>query len=118
MIYPNIRTEMERSGLTVNQLAARLGLPLNTFAYKLHGKHEFTLHEIECLADLFDCSLDYLVGHMGNGRQSARGAEHESRGAEHDPMDCEFFFSLMRGIRCEKMFTMNPFLVSGGGNDL
>lgn len=30
MIYPNIRIEMERGGFTVHQLAAILGLPLNT----------------------------------------------------------------------------------------
>ena len=63
MIYPNIRTEMERGGFTVHQLAAILGLPLSALVYKLHGKCEFTLYEIECLANLFDCSLDYLVGH-------------------------------------------------------
>lgn len=112
MVYPNIRTEMERSGLTVNQLAARLGLPLNTFVYKLYGKHEFTLYEIECLADLFDCSLDYLVGHIRN-----QGWQPE-RGADHSPMDWDGFFSLLREIRCERMVTMKPFLVSGGGNDL
>lgn len=67
MMYPNIRTQMERSGLTVHQLADRLGLPLNEFILKLYGRSEFTLYEIECLADLFDCSLDYLVGHMGKG---------------------------------------------------
>ena len=62
MIYPNIRIEMERGGFTVHQLAAILGLPLNTLIYKLYGKCEFTLYEMECLADLFGCSLDYLVG--------------------------------------------------------
>ena len=38
MIYPNIRIEMERGGFTVHQLAAILGLPLNTLIYKLYGK--------------------------------------------------------------------------------
>ena len=64
MKYPNIHIEMIRGGFTMSGLAARLGLPLNTFIYKLYGKIEFTLNEIESLADLFDCSLDYLVGHM------------------------------------------------------
>ena len=67
MIYPNIRIEMERGGFTVHQLAAILGLPLNTLIYKLYGKCEFTLYEMECLADLFGCSLDYLVGHRREG---------------------------------------------------
>lgn len=79
MVYPNIRVEMERGGFTINQLAARLGLPLNAFIYKLYGKLEFTLYEVACLADLFDCSLDYLVGHIGSWSCQAvqeSGANH------------------------------------------
>ncbi|MCC2817680.1 XRE family transcriptional regulator [Lachnoclostridium pacaense] len=72
MIYPNIRIEMERGGFTVHQLATILGLPLNTLIYKLNGKCEFTLYEMECLADLFGCSLDYLVGHRRKGIKQAR----------------------------------------------
>ena len=72
MIYPNIRIEMERGGFTVHQLAAILGLPLNTLIYKLYGKCEFTLYEMECLADLFGCSLDYLVGHRREGVKQLR----------------------------------------------
>ena len=72
MIYPNIRIEMERGGFTVHQLAAILGLPLNTLIYKLYGKCEFTLYETECLADLFGCSLDYLVGHRREGVKQLR----------------------------------------------
>ena len=72
MIYPNIRIEMERGGYTVHQLAAILGLPLSALVYKLHGKCEFTLYESECLADLFDCSLDYLVGHRRKGVKQVR----------------------------------------------
>lgn len=87
MIYPNIRTEMERGGFTVSQLAVILGLPLNAFIYKLHGKCEFTLDEIELLADLFDCSLDYLVGHMGTG---GRRREREGAGKAGMPGGCRF----------------------------
>lgn len=35
----------------------------NDVIFKLYGETEFSLHEIEQLADLFGCSLDYLVGH-------------------------------------------------------
>lgn len=66
MMYPKIYAEMERYGLTIHQLAAVLGLPLNEFILRLSGGSEFTLYEIECLADLFGCSLDYLVEHMEN----------------------------------------------------
>ena len=63
MIYLNIHYEMRRHGLNGQQLAAALGLPLRDVILKLYGKTEFSLHEIEQLADLFGCSLDYLVGH-------------------------------------------------------
>lgn len=75
MVYPNIRVEMKRRGLALHQLADRLGLSLNDFMYKLYGKHEFTLYEIECLADLFGCSLDYLVGHTAGRGCPAVGQE-------------------------------------------
>ena len=60
MIYLNIHYEMRRHGLKGQQLAAVLGLPLNDVIFKLYGETEFSLHEIEQLADLFGC---YLVGH-------------------------------------------------------
>ena len=64
MIYLNIHYEMRRHGLKGQQLAAVLGLPLNDVIFKLYGETEFSLYEIEQLADLFGCSLDYLVGLM------------------------------------------------------
>ena len=63
MLYPNIRAEMGRNHLTIKQLASCLGLSTNTVSFKLNGKREFTLSEIMRMADLFHCSLDYLVGH-------------------------------------------------------
>lgn len=77
MEYPNIHREMKRGGFTASELASDLGLPLNVFFLKLCGKIEFTLYEIECLADLFDCSLDYLVGRRGtrNRRRAQYGGD-------------------------------------------
>lgn len=63
MLYPNIRAEMGRRNLTIKELAINLGLSTNSVSFKLSGKREFTLSEIEKLANLFNCSLDYLVGH-------------------------------------------------------
>ncbi|HIR53069.1 MAG TPA: helix-turn-helix transcriptional regulator [Candidatus Onthovicinus excrementipullorum] len=81
MLYPNIRAEMGRSGCTVEKLAEILGLSPGSVSMKLNGKREFTLSEIERIADFFDCSLDYLVGHRvrtrtpsnrsGNGEKTA-----------------------------------------------
>ena len=72
MIYLNIHYEMRRHGLKGQQLAAVLGLPLNDVIFKLYEETEFSLYEIEQLADLFGCSLDYLVGHRRKGVKQVR----------------------------------------------
>lgn len=63
MFYPNIKFEMKRYNLTMKAVALYLGLSTTSVSLKLNGKRQFTLLEIERLADLFCCSLDYLVGH-------------------------------------------------------
>lgn len=63
MRYPNIRAEMGRNNITVGKLAEYLGLSVNSVSFRLNGRREFTLSEVEKLADIFGCSLDYLVGH-------------------------------------------------------
>lgn len=63
MMYPNIKAEMGRHDLTIKELATNLSLSTNSVSFKLNGKREFTLSEIERIARLFGCSLDYLVGH-------------------------------------------------------
>ena len=63
MIYPNIRSEMDRNNITVRKLAEYLDLSVNSVSFRLNGRREFTLSEVEKLADVFGCSLDYLVGH-------------------------------------------------------
>lgn len=64
MKYPNIKAEMGRNHFTLHQLASDLNLSANSVLFKLEGKQEFTLSEIEKMASLFHCSLDYLVGHQ------------------------------------------------------
>lgn len=63
MPYPIIRKEMSRCNVTVREVADSLGLPVQCITFKLEGTCEFTLSEIERMADLLGCSLDYLVGH-------------------------------------------------------
>lgn len=72
MKYPNIKAEMGRNNLTIKQLANNLGLATNTISFKLNGKREFTLSEIESIADIFGCSLDYLVGHKVNSSSTSQ----------------------------------------------
>lgn len=63
MNYPNIKAEMKYHNTTIKNLALQLNLSTNSVSFKLNGKREFTLSEIEKIANIFNCSLDYLVGH-------------------------------------------------------
>lgn len=63
MPYPIIRKEMDRCHITVREAADSLDLSVQCITSKLEGTCEFTLSEIERMADLLGCSLDYLVGH-------------------------------------------------------
>lgn len=64
MSYPNLRAEMEKHGVAIQELAGYMELSADTIQLKIEGKKEFTLAEIEKLANIFECSLDYLVGHV------------------------------------------------------
>lgn len=61
-MFRNIRAEMARNSKTVKEMAKFLSLSDNGFSFKLNGKNQFTLAEMEKLADYFDCSIDYLAG--------------------------------------------------------
>lgn len=67
-MFPNIRAEMARNGFTNENVAKILGICTNSVNFKLNGKHQFTLTEISTLADAFDCSLDYLAGHIAKNK--------------------------------------------------
>lgn len=85
MLYPNIRAEMGRHDLTIKELAGNLGLSTNSVSFKLSGKREFTLSEIERIANLFSCSLDYLVGHEVKRTFSSNGGSEGESAAGQFP---------------------------------
>lgn len=74
MMYPNIRAEMGRNNMTIKELANNIGLSTNSVSFKLNGKRQFTLLEIEKIALLFNCSLDYLVGHECKKEENYAGS--------------------------------------------
>lgn len=57
----NLKAEMARNGKTNMSMARFLGVSENTFSFKLNGKREFTLDEINKIAALFNVSIDYLA---------------------------------------------------------
>lgn len=63
MVYRNIKAEMSRNNITIKKLANMLNVSPNSIGFKINGKREFTLSEIESIANIFGCSLDYLVEH-------------------------------------------------------
>jgi hypothetical protein len=67
-MFPNIRAEMARNRFTNKDVAKILGICTNSVNFKLNGRYQFTLTEISTLADVFDCSLDYLVGHIAKNK--------------------------------------------------
>lgn len=44
-MYPNVRAEIERAGLTLGAVAEELGITASTFSQKMTGKFQFTVSE-------------------------------------------------------------------------
>lgn len=66
-LYPNLRAEMARQGLTIAALAAKMQMTRGNLAYKLSGHYNFTLKDITKIQEILrasdydgDYSLDYL----------------------------------------------------------
>ena len=60
MPYPNINAERVRNGLTLGELAAKLGVTRKTvYNWMSHGN--IPQSKLEVMADLFNCSVDYLL---------------------------------------------------------
>lgn len=61
MKYPNIEAERARMGLSRDTLAERLGVTRKTvFNWMTSGN--IPLGKLIDMADLFGCSIDYLLG--------------------------------------------------------
>lgn len=65
MKYPNIDAERARKGMTKEALAERLGISRKTL-YNWVSNGEIPQSALENMADIFGCTVDYLLG-----RQSA-----------------------------------------------
>lgn len=65
-LYPNIRAELARHGLTVTMLADYMGMTRQNLYYKLDGKIGFSFRDMKTIQKFFkentldDFSLDYL----------------------------------------------------------
>lgn len=61
MQYPNINAERARNGMTLEQLAAALGVTRKTI-YNWISKGDIPRGKLVQMAVLFNCSIDYLLG--------------------------------------------------------
>ena len=64
MKYPNIDAERARKGISNDSLAAKLGVTRKTL-YNWMDKGNIPVSALIQMADLFGCSIDYLLGRQG-----------------------------------------------------
>lgn len=65
-MFPNLRAEMARSGMTVKELSEILGVSYETAKNKIHGRTEFKLAEMNTIRAIFPTySLEYLFARKG-----------------------------------------------------
>lgn len=65
MLYPNIEAERARNGLSYEMLAKQLGVTRKTL-YTWINKGNIPLEKLIAMADMFNCTIDYLLGRKRN----------------------------------------------------
>lgn len=60
-IYPNIEAERVRANLSQDALAEKLGIERKSY-YNWLTKGNIPVRMLIKLSDMFDCSVDYLLG--------------------------------------------------------
>ena len=61
VMYPNIETERIHYGLSQEELSEKIGITRKCY-YNLQTSGRIPASKISEMADLFDCSADYLLG--------------------------------------------------------
>lgn len=63
--YPNIEAERARLGMSQDDLSEKLGMTRKTY-YNWISTGNIPVPVLSSLADMFDCSVDYLLGRTRN----------------------------------------------------
>ncbi len=63
--YPNIEAERARVNISQEELAEKLNIERKTY-YNWLTKGNIPVSSLMTLADMFDCSVDYLLGRTRN----------------------------------------------------
>ncbi len=61
-MYHRIRTMRKKEHLTQAQMAQHLGISRRTYANYERGVHAMPAEILLSIAEMFDCSMDYLIG--------------------------------------------------------
>ncbi len=61
LMYPNIAAEQARNNMSRSELASAIGVSRKTL-YNWIKNGNIPQSKLECMADLFHCSTDYLLG--------------------------------------------------------
>ena len=61
-MFPNIKAEIARSGITKQSLAEYLGISSTTIRNWFNGKSEIPSGALVKMAKMWDVSADYLLG--------------------------------------------------------
>lgn len=59
--YPNISAERARADLSMEELATKLNVTRKT-VYNWIARGDIPQSKLEQMAELFECSIDYLLG--------------------------------------------------------
>jgi transcriptional regulator with XRE-family HTH domain len=69
-LYPNIEAERKRLNLTQEELSKKLLVERKTY-YSWINKGNIPIQKLILMGDIFDCSVDYLLGRTRNPQISA-----------------------------------------------
>ncbi len=62
MNLERIKLERQIAGYTQKEMAQKLGVTEQGYQYYEYGKRKMNTEIISKIADVFDCSVDYLLG--------------------------------------------------------
>lgn len=69
MPYTNLRSEMDKRGVTVTEISRGLGMRRATVSDKINGKFKFYYDEVKEIRERYfpDCEIEYLFSIEGEG---------------------------------------------------
>jgi transcriptional regulator with XRE-family HTH domain len=100
----NVRRERERAGLSVRELARRLGVSASFLSQFELGQSQAAVSTLFAIATELNLSLDDLLGHsVAPTRQSATKSDSRRHGKAADPPEVPEYLSFQTGVRWRRL---------------